>query len=48
MMSPDANTGAAGKQDRENPMKKLAVRITAVGGGLVAILLAGGAGLGRG
>jgi hypothetical protein len=25
-------------------MKKLAVRITAIGGGLVAVLLAGGAG----
>jgi hypothetical protein len=28
-------------------MKKLAVRITAVGGGLLAVLLAGGAGWGR-
>jgi len=29
------------------PMKKLAVRITAVGGGLLAVLLAGGAAWGR-
>ena len=43
MMTPDANTGAAGKQDRENPMKKYAVRISVLGGGLVAVLLAGGA-----
>jgi hypothetical protein len=28
-------------------MKKIAVRMTAVAGGLVAILLAGGAGFGR-
>jgi hypothetical protein len=27
-------------------MKKLAVRVTAVAGGLVAVLLAGGAGMG--
>jgi hypothetical protein len=27
-------------------MKKLAIRITAVGGGLVALVLAGGAGFG--
>jgi hypothetical protein len=29
-------------------MKKYAVRIAAIGGGLVAVLLAGGAGFGRG
>ena len=29
-------------------MKKYAVRISVLGGGLVAVLLAGGAGLGRG
>ena len=40
-------TGAAAKQERESSMKKLAVRITTVGGGLVAVLLAGGAGLNR-
>jgi hypothetical protein len=30
------------------PVKKIAVRVTAVAGGLIALLLAGGANVGRG
>ena len=40
-MSSVANWGGAGE---EKTMKKLAVRVSLVGGGLVAMLLAGGAG----
>ena len=39
----NANPGGDTEWMREISMKKLAVRISAVGGGLVAILLAGGA-----
>jgi hypothetical protein len=40
-----ANRWRHGVDEREIPMKKLAVRISAVSGGIVAMLLAGGANL---
>ena len=39
-------TGGARNAHRRVPMKKLAVRLTLVGGGLVALIVAGGAGMG--
>jgi hypothetical protein len=38
-----ASTGNAGYDPEGFPMKKYAVRIASIGGGLVAVLLAGGA-----
>ena len=46
MMAAVANP-AAGQPKREVIMKKAVFKIASIGGGLVAILLAGGAGFGR-
>jgi len=44
-MSPDVPSGSAGGRDArgEVSVKKIAVRVSAVGGGLLALLLSGGA-----
>jgi hypothetical protein len=46
MLAPVADSGGS-QSKREVIMKQVAFKIAAIGGGLVAVLLAGGAGFGR-
>ena len=46
---PGAHSGCGGGESQGGiPVKKIAVRVTALGGGIVAVLLAGAAGLHKG
>jgi len=47
-MCPVAHSGSGGDVTQGGiPVKKIAVRVAALGGGIVAVLLAGGAAIGR-